>query len=334
MPHQRDRQRDAGCGRERDRCREPRERRSAPTADEQKRGDGAGKQRKTGHVDTVNAVSGRDPRGDAPHQCEREHAQRQVDPKAPAPVEADEETAERRSRRRCDREHEAHDRLVAPALVRRDDVADHRLRHHGQTAGADPLQRPRDHELEHVLRERAQQRRRNEDHDRKRDHRRAAVDVAELPVDERHRGRGEQVCGDDPRQLAEAVQIARDRRQRGRYDRLIERREHQREEAAAQGREQRAMVGHAVSLSRASLRTLASHGSFGRGYPSSSTQSVRMRRRFPITLAAAVATLLVLAPAARLRRRQREPLLSRQASAPTRVRTSTRRSPESSTARR
>src|SRR5580765_8022353 len=52
---------------------------------------------------------------------------------------------------------------------------------------------------------------------------------AELAVDRADDRRGEQVGGDDPRELGEPAEVADDRRQRGRDDRLVERGEQQHE---------------------------------------------------------------------------------------------------------
>jgi hypothetical protein len=73
-----------------------------------------------------------------------------------------------------------------------------------------------------------------EDDQRRLEHELPAVDVAEFPGDRRRDRRGEQVGGDDPRQLLDPAEAADDRRQRGRDDRRVERREqhdqHQRRE--------------------------------------------------------------------------------------------------------
>ena len=60
----------------------------------------------------------------------------------------------------------------------------------------------------------------------------AAVQVAELAVDRRHRGLREQVGGHHPGDVVEAAEVADDRRQRGRHDRLVQRRHQQHEHQA------------------------------------------------------------------------------------------------------
>ena len=53
----------------------------------------------------------------------------------------------------------------------------------------------------------------------------AAVEVADLAVQRGRRGRGQQVRGDDPREVVEPAEVADDGRQRGGHDRLVERRQ-------------------------------------------------------------------------------------------------------------
>ncbi|HKG64504.1 MAG TPA: hypothetical protein VKB28_10605, partial [Solirubrobacteraceae bacterium] len=79
---------------------------------------------------------------------------------------------------------------VPPPLARRDDVADRRLCTHHQPASAEPLDRAEGDQLRHPLREPAQRRADQEDHQRALEHELAAVEVAELAVqrrDDRHR---------------------------------------------------------------------------------------------------------------------------------------------------
>jgi hypothetical protein len=56
----------------------------------------------------------------------------------------------------------------------------------------------------------------DEDRDRRDEDRLAPVEVAELAVERRRDGRGEQVGRDDPRQVVEAAEVAGDGRERGR----------------------------------------------------------------------------------------------------------------------
>ena len=73
---------------------------------------------------------------------QREDADRQVDVEDPAPGQVvDEETADQRADDGGDAEHGAEEALVAPALARRDQVADHGDGDDDQPAAAEPLQR-------------------------------------------------------------------------------------------------------------------------------------------------------------------------------------------------
>ena len=96
---------------------------------------------------------------------------------------------------------------VAPALARRDDVADDRegQRHHA--AGPQPLHAAERDELDHALRQTRQQRAEQEDQDRGEEHRPPAVDVAQLAVERRADGRAQQVGRDDPRVVVEAAEL-------------------------------------------------------------------------------------------------------------------------------
>ena len=69
-----------------------------------------------------------------------------------------------------------------------------------------------------------------------------AVDVAELAVERRHRGGGEQVGGDDPGQVLDVAELAADGRQRGRDDGLVERRQEHRQHQAEDDRADRCGV--------------------------------------------------------------------------------------------
>ena len=92
----------------------------------------------------------------------------------------------------------------------------------------------------HVLAEPAERRADQEEHDRDLQDELAAVEVAELAVERAGDRRGQQVRGDDPREVGDPAEVADDRRQRRRDDRLVERgeqqHEHQRQEDQAQAR--------------------------------------------------------------------------------------------------
>ena len=73
---------------------------------------------------------------------QREDAGRQVDVEDPAPAQVvDEESADQRADDGGDAEHRAEEALIAPALARRDQVADHGDGDDDQSAAADPFQR-------------------------------------------------------------------------------------------------------------------------------------------------------------------------------------------------
>ena len=80
-------------------------------------------------------------------------------------------------------------------------------------------------ELRHVLREPAQRRADEEDHDRDLQHELAAVQVAEFAVERADHRAGQQIGGDHPGQMRESAELADDRRQRGRDDGRVERRQ-------------------------------------------------------------------------------------------------------------
>ena len=166
---------------------------------------------------------------------QRKDAQRQVDVEDPAPGEVfDEEAAEQRPDHGRDAEDSAEEALVLAALTRRDDVADDGHRRHDQPAATDPLQGAECDQLAHVLREPAEGRADEEDHDRRLEDDPAPVEVAELAVERPDDGRGEQVRGHDPREMLDPAEVADDRRQRRRHDRLVERREQQDEHQRAE----------------------------------------------------------------------------------------------------
>jgi hypothetical protein len=60
------------------------------------------------------------------------------------------------------------------------------------------------------------------------------MDVGELAVERRHRGRGEQIGRHHPGQMRDVVELAPDRRHRGRDDGLVERRQQHGEHDAEQ----------------------------------------------------------------------------------------------------
>jgi hypothetical protein len=79
----------------------------------------------------------------------------------------------------------------------------------------------------HVLRQAAERRSDEEDHDRDDEERLSAVSVAELPVQRHRHGRAEHVGGEDPGVLRDPAEVGHDLRQGSGDDRLVERRQQQ-----------------------------------------------------------------------------------------------------------
>ena len=94
-------------------------------------------------------------------------------------------------------------------------------------AGAGALAPTAQDELHHRLGESSQQRAGQEDEDGGLEHRLAAVDVADLPVEWRADRRAEQVGGDNPRIVVEPAELAHDCGQCGGDDGLVKRGEQQ-----------------------------------------------------------------------------------------------------------
>ena len=156
-----------------------------------------------------------------------------VDVEDPAPREVcREEATEQGSGDRGEAEHGAEQARVAPALARRDDVSDRRLRAHHQPAAAEPLHGAEGDQLVEVLADPAERRPDQEDPERRLQHDLAAVHVPELAVQRRHHGLGEEVRRHHPREVIESPEVADDRRQGGRHDRLVERGEEHHEQQA------------------------------------------------------------------------------------------------------
>ena len=220
------------AGREQDELlrRGPRVRVPTQAGEQDHRRQPAGEQRDPEPVDLVPHLvhAGVEDRADHP---ERDRADRQVDVEDPAPGEVvDEEAADQRPDHARNAEDRAEEALVAAALAGRDDVADHGDRGHDQPARAEALDRTEGNQLDHPVREPAQRRAGEEEHDRRLEDELAPVEVAELPVQRARHGRREQVRRHDPRHVRRAAEVADDRRQRGRDDRLVERGEQQHEQ--------------------------------------------------------------------------------------------------------
>ena len=156
---------------------------------------------------------------------ERDDPDRDVDVEDPVPREmVDEEPAEQGPDHRRDAEDGAHQAGVAPALARRDDIADHRLRRHHQRAAAQALQTAKHDQLRHVLAQPAQDRTDQEHDERDLQHELAPVHVTKLARDRCRDRRRQQIRRHHPWQTREAAEVAGDRRQRRRDDRRVERR--------------------------------------------------------------------------------------------------------------
>ena len=140
-----------------------------------------------------------------------------------------EEAADHRSEG-ARRDHDAGEvTLVAPALARRNGLADERLRERHQAAAARPLQDARGGEHLDALRGGAQDRSAHEDGKRDEHHALAAENVAELPVDRRGDGVRYQIGDDDPGRAPDLPQGRGDRRQGRRHDGLIHHRQEHRQ---------------------------------------------------------------------------------------------------------
>ena len=210
-------------------------------------------------VDRVRAALG-DARQRRRQHDQRQHAQRQVhvEDRAPRDVRGH-EPAEQRAGHRRDAEDRAEQPGVAPAVRRRHDVPDRRLRADHQPAAAEPLDEPERDQLGHPLRQPAQRRAGQEQHQRALQHDLAPVEIAELAVQRRDRGHRQQVRRDDPREVLEPAELLDDRRQRGRHDRLIQRREQHHQHQAADHHQDAAVIegfgGHQSSATRDAGRT-------------------------------------------------------------------------------
>ena len=235
-----------------DRRRPPRVLAPAPRGQQDDRADTRRQQRRAEIVDRVPLRRRVQVQAEDDDQ-HRDHAHGQVHVEHPAPRERlDEEAAQQRAGDARHREHGADQAHVAPAVARRNDVGDDRLRAHHQPARAEPLHGAERDQLAHRLAQPAQHRAGDEDQDRDEEHGLAPVHVAELAVERRRGGRREQVGRDHPRQVLEAAELADDRRQRRRHDRLIERgeehAEHQRGEHGHEGSARQGVIGRGRAL--------------------------------------------------------------------------------------
>src|SRR5581483_2306573 len=112
---------------------------------------------------------------------------RQVDVENPAPIQIRGKiAADQRPGYAGEAEHPAEDALVAPALARRDDIADDGLRCNDDPAAAESLHGAKENQLEHRAAEARERRSGEKKNNRRLHHALAAVKVAELAVKRRH----------------------------------------------------------------------------------------------------------------------------------------------------
>jgi hypothetical protein len=145
-----------------------------------------------------------------------------------------EDAAEQRSGDAGEDEDQLDVALVAPALARRDDLADDRHRQRHQPAGAEALEGAEADQLAERAGHAGQSRAGQEDDDRRDEQRLASVEIAGAPPQRHRDGGAQQVGGDDPGELVEATEVADDRGQRRGHDRLVQRRQEHRQQQAAE----------------------------------------------------------------------------------------------------
>ncbi len=160
---------------------------------------------------------------------QRGEADRHVDEEDPAPagdaeqvVAAGEEAADERAEHARRPEHRHEVAGVLGALARRDDVADDREHEREQAARAEALEGTERRELRHRRRERAERRAEDEHRDREHEELLAPVEVAELAVDRRRDGAGDQVGGRHPGLHRQPLQVVGDGADRRADDGLVE----------------------------------------------------------------------------------------------------------------
>jgi hypothetical protein len=207
-----DQQRRRCCEEADDRAGAPRVLVAAPHEGEQEGGDAGHEQHGARVVDAVLTSS----EGQTQHRGrddERDDADGDVDVEDPPPAEVvDEEAAEQGPGDRRDGEHCAEVARIAPSFPRGDDVADDGEGHRHQPTGADALEAAEGDELPHVLRNPAEHRPGDEYEDGRLEHDLAAIEVRQLSVQGCADGRGQQVGGDDPREVVEPTELADDGR--------------------------------------------------------------------------------------------------------------------------
>src|SRR6185312_4487611 len=104
-----------------------------------------------------------------------------------------------------------------------------------ETAASQSLQPAEQNELGHAPAQAAQRGPQQEEHDTALEDDLAPVQIAELPVERRDDGLGEQVRGDDPREVRQAAQLTDDGGKSGGNDRGVQRGQQQDEQQSAEG---------------------------------------------------------------------------------------------------
>ena len=191
-------------------------------------------QRGAGEIDLVGAFVDRHEFQLPVGQHRRRQGERHVEPKDHRPVQMlGNDAAEHRAGGAGDDPDRAGIGLVIAALARRHRVGDDRLGQRHDAAAADALQAAAEDQHQHARRGGAGGRARHEHAERHQHHAAPAVNVAELAVERRDHGRGQQISDHHPGQVLEIVEGAADGRQRRRHDGLVQRAEKHRQRQAA-----------------------------------------------------------------------------------------------------
>ena len=217
-----------------DLLRQPRIARAAPGQRQKQRHRGGHHQRGAGEIDLVGAFVDRHAFELPVGQHRRRQGERHVEPKNHRPVQMlGDDAAEHRAGGAGDDPDRTGIGLVIAALARRHRVGDDRLGQRHDAAAADALQAAAEDQHQHARRGGAGGRARHEHAERHQHHAAPAVNVAELAVERRDHGRGQQISDHHPGQILEIVEGAADGRQRRRHDGLVQRAEEHRQRQAA-----------------------------------------------------------------------------------------------------
>jgi hypothetical protein len=227
---------DAHADQAQDDGRGPGEAYAAETGEQDGGGERQGEQASAGVVDLMPAVRARRGQRYGNHEKGKQ-AGGQVDVEYPAPCQViDKKPAEQRANDGGKTERGSEQALIAPAFARGNEIPDYGDGGDDQPAAADPLQCPKQNELEHALRQSAKGGAEQEDYDGRLQHDLAAMDVAELAVERASYGAGQQVGRHHPGQMRESAEFADNGRKCCRHDGLIERGEQQCQKERAENR--------------------------------------------------------------------------------------------------